>query len=219
MSFHVPTLNCYRLYLVTDPVLHAGYTVLEQVEQAARGGVKMIQIREKSIDDDAFVEEAKEARKITRQHGAWLIINDRPDIMVEAGADGLHIGQDDISLKEARKICGNEAIIGVSVHNREEAIKAESEGADYLAVNGIFYTDTKRDIGKLPGLRGAMEISRVAKVPVVGIGGIKLDNAASVIATGIDGVAVVTAITKSKNIQKTCKKFFAVIDNALESRD
>lgn len=212
-----PSLHDYRLYFVTDPHLHKGYSVLEQVELALQGGVKIIQIREKSLPLPEYSKIASEALKLTRSHDAFIIINDAIEVVKEAGADGLHLGQEDIPLKEARTILGHNVIIGISVKTVEEANQAERDGADYLAVNGVFPTQTKENLGYCPGLDGVAAICRNTRLPVVGIGGINLGNCFSVIEAGANGIAVVTAITMSDNIPDTCRSFFEIMGKA-ESR-
>lgn len=206
-----PAIHDYLLYLVTDPVLHKGYSVLEQIELALRGGVKMIQIRDKGGSQSSFIELALRALKLTYAHDAFLIINDSVEVARESGSDGVHLGQEDMPVDKARTILGDNAIIGVSVKTVDEAMKAEKEGADYVAVNGVFPTATKSDLGYIPGLEAVMRIRRNISLPVIGIGGINLGNCASVIASGADGVAVVTALTLSENIPETCRSFFDIM--------
>ena len=208
-----PSLEDYRLYFVTDPRLNKGYSVLEQVELALRGGVKIIQVREKELPLPEFIKLASEALKLTRAHDAFLIINDIVEAVNSVGADGIHLGQDDMPLKEARKIVGNDVIIGISVKSVDEAIQAERDGADYLAINGVFPTLTKEDLGYCPGLEGVTTICRSTHLPVVGIGGINLDNCCSVVEAGADGIAVVTAITMSDDIPDTCQTFLELMRN------
>lgn len=206
-----PTLNDYRLYLVTDSRLHKGYSVLEQVKLALQGGIRIIQLREKELPETNFIKKASEALKLTRAHNAFLIINDSVEVVRSVGADGLHLGQEDMSLRQARKILGHDIIIGVSVKTAEEAIEAEHNGADYVAVNGVFPTATKEDLGYLPGLEGVAKIRQCTGLPVVGIGGITLQNCRNVIEAGAHGIAVVTAITMSDDIPRTCRSFLELI--------
>jgi len=203
-----PSSHDFRLYLVTDPCLNKGYAVLEQVELALQGGVKIIQIREKSLPVIDYIKLASDALQLTRAHNAFLIINDNVDVAMSAEVDGLHLGQEDMTIREARKIVGEDFIIGASVKTVDEAIRAEEDGADYLAVNGVFPTTTKEDLGYCVGLEGVALISQNTRLPVIGIGGITLDNCHSVIEAGANGIAVVTAITMSDNIPQTCCSFF-----------
>jgi thiamine-phosphate diphosphorylase len=203
-----PILSDYRLYLVTDSYLHKGYTVLEQVDLALQGGIRIIQLREKELPEPDFIKLASEALKLTRARNAFLIINDSLEVVQAIGADGLHLGQEDMPLAKARKIAGNDVVIGVSVKTGEEALQAERDGADYVAVNGVFPTATKEDLGYLPGLEGVTKIRQSTRLPVIGIGGINLQNCCSVIEAGAHGIAVVTAITLSDDIPGTCRSFF-----------
>ena len=203
-----PIPSDYRLYLVTDSRLHKGYTVLEQVRLAIQGGIKIIQLREKELPETDFIKLASEALKLTRAAGTFIIVNDSVNIVQAVGADGLHLGQEDMPLVEARKILGDNVAIGVSVKTAQEAVQAERDGADYVAVNGVFPTATKEDLGYLPGLEGVAKIRQATKLPVIGIGGINLQNCRSVIEAGAHGVAVVTAITMSDDIPRTCQAFF-----------
>lgn len=199
---------------MTDPRLHRGYTVLEQVELALQGGVKIIQVREKNLPAADYIKLAADALKLTRAHGAFLIINDSVEVARAAGADGIHLGQEDMPVAEVRKILGQDAVIGVSVKTVEEVVRAEKDGADYLAVSGVFPTGTKEDLGYCPGLDGVKQIRQHARLPVIGIGGINLHNCRSVIESGAHGVAVVTAITMSEDIPHTCRAFLEIIVNS-----
>lgn len=203
-----PSLSDYRLYFVTDSRLNRGYPVLEQVELALRGGVKIIQIREKEMPVKEFTDLASQALGLTRTHDAFLIINDSLEVASFVGADGLHLGQEDVSVGRAREILGKDAVIGLSVKTVEEAIRGEKDGADYLAVNGVFPTATKEDLGYCPGLEGVAHIRRSTRLPVIGIGGITLDNCRCVIEAGADGIAVVTAITMADDIPAACRCLF-----------
>ncbi len=204
----------YRLYLVTDPVFHRGYSVLEQVELALRGGVRIVQIRDKDARSEDYALLVTKALALVRTYDAFLIVNDNPHVVVETGAHGLHIGQEDMPLREARTIVGNDVIIGVSVKTSEEAILAQEGGADYVALNGVFPTSTKEDLGFCPGLDGVARIRRCTSIPVVAIGGITPGNCRAVIEAGADGVAVVTAITMADDIPRTCRSFFEILEGA-----
>lgn len=185
--------------------------MLEQVSLALLGGVKIIQIRDKGLPAEDFIKLASDALKITRADNGFLIINDAVDVAKAIRADGIHLGQEDMPVKEARKIMGNDAIIGISVKTVDEALRAQEDGADYLAVNGVFPTATKDDLGYCVGLEGVRSIRECTHLPLIGIGGINLHNCRSVIEAGANGIAVVTAITMSDNIPQTCRLFFEQI--------
>jgi len=209
-----PSSQDYRLYLVTDPVLNKGYPVLEQVRLALEGGVKLIQLREKELATGLFVDLARKALEMTRTAGAFLIINDRVDVALAANADGVHVGQGDMNLKDARRLLGRNKIIGVSVRSAEEARQVEASGADYIAASGVFTTDTKRDVGEALGRDSLRVIREAASLPLIAIGGIKIENCAEVIKAGADGVAVITGITMSDDISATCRAFIDEIERA-----
>ncbi len=213
-----PTIGAFRLYLVTDPRLCRGRTVLEQVRLALEGGVRLVQLRDKGLDTDEFVSLAVAARRQTAACRGWLLVNDRLDVAVAAGADGVHLGQDDASPVEARRLLGSRALIGVSVSSPDEARRAESDGADYLAVNGVFTTATKAFAGVLPGLAGVSAIRAATRLPLLGIGGIHAGNCGEVISAGADGVAVVTAITMADDIPVACRELLAAVETALARR-
>jgi thiamine-phosphate pyrophosphorylase len=183
----------YSLYLVTDSGLLGGKDLLKTVEQAIQGGVTVVQIREKYLPSREFFQVALAIKAVTDKYQVPLIINDRADIALAVDATGLHIGQDDLPLAEARKLLGPDKIIGVSAATLEEALLAQSQGADYLGVGAIFPTNTKDDADSvsLPQLQA---IKAGVTIPIVAIGGINGSNIQSVMETGVDGAAVVSAI-------------------------
>jgi thiamine-phosphate pyrophosphorylase len=209
-----PAYRDYLLYFVTDSRLNRGYSVLEQVESALQGGVRIIQVREKDLSSSDYIRIASEALKLTGKYGGFLVINDSVEVLTAVGADGLHLGQEDMPVAEARSIVGKNVFIGASVKTVEEALRAEADGADYIAVNGVFFTGTKDDLGYLPGLDGVAEIRACTRLPVLGIGGITPENCRSVMNAGADGIAVVTAITMSDNIPATCRYFLELLQTA-----
>ena len=158
----------------------------------------MVQLREKNINSYLMYQRALSIKKITDEYHIPLIINDRLDIMLAVGADGVHLGQQDISVKIARKLIGKDKIIGVSAHCPEEAEKAERDGADYLGVGAIFPTTTKKDIIITP-VDVLRKIKETVSVPVVAIGGINQNNINTLKGSHVDGVAVISAIMKSKD--------------------
>lgn len=183
----------YSLYLVTDRPLLVGKELLTTVEKAIQGGVTVVQIREKELSTLEFYKVACEVKKITTKYGVPLIINDRLDIALAVDADGLHIGQKDLPLPIARQLLGREKLIGVSVMNERQALLAVETSADYLGIGAIFPTATKDDADQVS--LGALEkIKKLVDIPVVAIGGIQATNIEKVMATGVDGAAVVSAI-------------------------
>jgi thiamine-phosphate pyrophosphorylase len=189
------------LYLCTDRLLSLGRPLLEAVEAAIRGGVTMIQLREKEAPTGEFFALAKELLAFTRPRHIPLIINDRLDIALAAGADGLHIGQSDLPLKEARRIAGPGLIIGVSASSPEKALAAERDGADYIGAGAVFPTGSKADVAAIIGVEGLRAVCSAVKIPVVGIGGIGPGNVRGIMEAGAAGAAVISAILSQPDIE------------------
>ena len=185
--------NPYSLYLVTDTDLCPRGKLLDVVEAAIRGGVTLVQLREKEISSRAFYEEARALKQITDRYGVPLIINDRLDIMLAVDAAGLHIGQSDIPAEAARRIMGPDKLLGLSAGTVQQAVAAKANGADYIGVGAVFPTATKRDAVWI-GRETLRQIKAAAELPVVGIGGINAGNISQIYGSGIDGVAVVSAL-------------------------
>lgn len=201
----------YSLYLVTDRDILGERDLCKAVEDSIKGGATIVQLREKFIDDNKFLEIAKEVQKITKKYNIPLIINDNVKIAKEIDAEGVHIGQSDESLEEARKELGENKIIGVSVGSIEEALKAEIGGADYLGIGTIFYTGSKKDINEPLGIENLKNIVESIKIPCVAIGGIHLNNIKEVMETGINGVAVISEILGKEDIEKASKTLLSFI--------
>jgi thiamine-phosphate pyrophosphorylase len=178
---------------------------LEVAQAAIAGGADCLQLREKNLDGGEFLRRAKELVSLCRKTGVISIINDRPDIAVLSGADGVHVGQDDLPASEARKIVGREKIVGVSTHCIEHAQKAVRDGADYIGVGPVFRSSTKpREI--LPGLEYAKEISQKIRLPAVAIAGISSENVDEVLRTGIRRVAITAAITGCDDVKSAAER-------------
>lgn len=188
------------LYLVTDRDLIKNRSMEEAIEEAIQGGASIVQLREKDCSSLDFYNVAIEVKKVTDKYNVPLIINDRIDIALAVDAAGVHLGQGDLPCKKAREIMPKGKIIGVSAHNLEETLKAQKDGADYLGCGAVFSTSTKKDVTNL-------EISELAKIkknvnlPMVAIGGINENNIEKLYGTGIDGVAVVSAIIGKEDIK------------------
>ena len=191
----------YSLYLVTDRMRMSAATLGEAVEQAAAGGCTVVQLREKAISSLDFYMLALEMKGITDRYGIPLIINDRIDIALAAGAAGVHIGQKDIPADIARRVIGKEMLLGVSVGSVGEARNAVKAGADYLGVGAMFPTETKPEAG-LVSMEELGKIRRAVDVPIVVIGGIGKENAMLFKTVGIDGLAVVSAVIAQPDIKK-----------------
>ncbi len=200
----------YSLYLCTDRNLTAD--IEKAVELAIKGGVTVVQLREKNCSSKEFFEVGKSLKKITASKNIPLIVNDRLDIAQAIDAAGVHVGQSDLPCKVARKILGAEKIIGVSVSTVEEARQAEIDGANYLGVGAMFATNTKTD-AKLVTLDTLKKIRAAVKIPIVAIGGINLETVAQIKPAKIDGVAVVSAIITAENPEIAAKNLLNVWRN------
>ncbi len=199
----------YTLYLVTDRELMSTKTLEEAVEQAIMGGCTLVQLREKTASSREFYQTALNIKTITDKYKVPLIINDRVDIALAIDADGVHVGQSDLPATIVRKIIGKDKILGVSAGCAEKAIEAQREGADYIGVGALFSTSTKTD-AKSVSKETLMKIIKEVSIPVVGIGGINEQNAARLKNTGIDGIAVVSAIIAQKDIKLSAEKMLKI---------
>lgn len=192
--------NDLLLYAVTDRSWLGNRTLTEQVEEALKGGATIIQLREKDLDDNAFLEEAKQIQKICRQYQAKLIINDNVLVAMKMNADGIHIGQKDMSMQDAKAMIDEDKILGVSVQTVEQAMYAEQMGADYLGVGAVFPTTSKSDADAV-SYEMLQSICRAVNIPVVAIGGIGVHNISKLADSGIAGVAVISAIFAAPDIR------------------
>ena len=199
------------LYLVTDPQVAEGNSFLEVIEDAVKGGVTLVQLREKDCSSREFYDKALAIKHLLSSYDVPLIINDRLDIALAVDADGLHIGQEDIPYDVARKILGPDKIIGLSVENKTDALRANKLDIDYIGISPVFSTPTKIDTAPALGLEGSRLINSISKHPSVGIGGIHLQNAASIIAAGSDGISVVSAIMMAKDPFRAAQELKQII--------
>ena len=183
-----------RLYLVTDRPLALGRDLEWVVGEAVKGGVTLVQLREKEIDTREFIALGRRLKALLAPLGVPLLINDRVDVALAVDADGVHIGQSDMPYADARRLLGPEKIIGLSVENEAEALAANALDVDYIAVSPVYLTATKTDTAAAFGLEGVRRVAALTRHPVVGIGGMNARTAADVIRAGADGVAVVSAI-------------------------
>ena len=193
-----------RLYAVTDRSWLGDKTLVEAVEEACRGGITFLQLREKDLNPEDFMEEARVLKKVAQKYQIPFVINDNVAIAKEVDADGVHVGQSDMELKKAREILGPDKIIGVSAHNVEEAVLAEKNGADYLGVGAFHATGTKEE-EKVVDRETYQAIRSAVSIPVVAIGGISLENIGELKGYGVDGVALVSAIFASRDIEAACR--------------
>lgn len=194
MAFTLP-----KIYPITDTLI-SGLSHAEQIKLLAAGGASLIQLREKKASPREFYEAAREAMLIGRRLGVRIIINDRVDIAIAVGADGVHLGQDDLPPDRVRSLLGEGPIIGFSTHTLEQALAADSAPVDYVAIGPVFHTSTKEKPDAVVGLEALSEIKRRISKPLVAIGGVTLDRARSVIASGADSVAIISDLLSTGDI-------------------
>jgi thiamine-phosphate pyrophosphorylase len=197
--------NRLLLHLVTDRSLSQARSLVEVVAEAVAGGVTCVQLREKSCSTRQFLDEALALKALLQPLGVPLIINDRVDIALAVGAAGVHLGQSDMPISHARRLLGPDCLIGISAESMADALEAEQQGADYIGISPVFNTPTKTDTAPALGLEGIRRIRELARIPLVGIGGINLTNARQVLAAGADGVAVVSAIMAAESPREAAK--------------
>lgn len=192
------------LYAVTDRAWVGRQSLYEQVESALKGGATCIQLREKELDDAAFLKEAQELSSLCKKYDVPFFINDNVEVAIQCKADGIHVGQEDMTAVQVRQKVGDSMMIGVSVHSVEEALEAVKNGADCLGVGAMFSTSTKTDVSVLPKeiLR---DICAAVDIPVVAIGGISKENIWQLSETGVDGVALVSTIFGAEDIESECR--------------
>lgn len=209
-----------RLYLVTDRRLAGERGVVATVEAAIAGGVTLVQVRSPDIFGRSFVEEARALKALLKPHGIPLIVNDRIDVALASDADGVHVGQSDIDPADVRAMLGPDRIIGLSVHSETEwqASQASIAAVDYLGVGPAYATSTKQNAASAIGPVGIARLMGLSHLPVVGIGGIGPSNAADVMASGVDGIAVVSAIMAASDPASAARDLRQVVDIAINSR-
>ncbi|WP_348521812.1 thiamine phosphate synthase [Clostridium sp. BJN0001] len=196
-----------QLYAITDRHWLNGMKLKDVVEEVLKSGATFLQLREKELNHDDFVAEAKEIKKLTDKYNVPFVINDDISVAKEVDADGVHIGQSDMEYTKAREILGNDKIIGVSAGNLEEAKIAEKKGADYIGIGAIFHTNTKKDACDM-SKETLLEITRNVNIPIVAIGGITYDNCDYLKGIGVDGISVISAIFGAENPTEATKKLF-----------
>jgi len=211
-----------RLYALLDPEI-SGERLPELAQAAIEGGATLIQLRDKRGETRQLLAEARVLKRVLALHSVPLIINDRVDVALAAGADGVHVGQDDMPAEDARRLLGREALIGLSIKTTEEARAAPLDVVDYVGVGGVYATSSKNNpqppIGAA-GLRTLIEVirARTPGMPVAAIAGIDETNAAEVIAAGADGIAVIAALARAEDPVRAAKRLRAIVDRALRAR-
>ncbi len=204
------------LYAVTDRMWTGNQTLYEQVEDALRGGVTCVQLREKELSDEDFLKEAIEIKELCHRYNVPFFINDNVDVAIKCASDGIHVGQEDMEAGKVRSLVGENMIIGVSVHSVEEAIDAVKNGADCLGVGAMFSTSTKLDAGVL-SMQTLYDICHSVDIPVVAIGGLNKNNIAELAGTGVDGIALVSAIFAAENIEKECRELYRISEEMVRA--
>lgn len=197
------------LYAVTDRSWLGTQSLYEQVEQALSGGATCIQLREKDLDPEEFLKEALKIKELCRRFQVPFLINDNVDLAIKCGADGVHVGQRDMEAGKVRQLIGPDRILGVSAQTPEQAKLAQENGADYLGVGAVFPTSTKEDASPVTH-EALKEIAGSVSIPICAIGGINKGNILKLSGTGIDGVALVSAIFASKDIEAECRSLLAL---------
>jgi len=198
------------LYFVTDSRL-SKQGISTDAKQVIDAGCRIVQYREKEKGSREMIEEANQLAKLCKEKGVLFLINNDVDVALAVEADGVHLGQDDMPVQKAREMLGEEKVIGITVHNVEEALDAKEQEADYVSVSPIFHTDTKKDAGKPAGIQLIKEVKKRVKLPIVAIGGINQGNVQEVIEAGADSVAVISAIVCSENPKEAAKRIIKKI--------
>jgi len=205
-----------RLYAVTDHSWLNGETLYAQIEKALKGGTTCVQLREKDLSDDEFLKEAFEIKALCKQYNVPFFINDNVEIAIKCGADGIHVGQHDMKASDVRARIGCNMILGVSAQTVAQAIEAEKNGADCLGVGAVFSTTTKLDADSVSH-NTLKDICNAVSIPVVAIGGINKSNIMELSGTGVDGVALVSAIFASKDIEKECCELLSLSERMVKA--
>lgn len=204
------------LYAVTDRRWLGGRRLADQVEEALKGGVTFVQLREKDLDEERFLEEAREIKELCGRYGVPFVINDNVDIAQAVDADGVHVGQSDMEAGDVRARLGQDKIIGVSAQTVEQALLAESRGADYLGVGAVFATGSKADASEVDH-ETVKAICQAVHIPVIAIGGITGENVGALTGTGVCGAAVISAIFAQEDVEEGTRKLKEAVRCMVES--
>ena len=201
----------FNLYLITGRGETLGRNLEFVVEEALRGGVRAIQLREKDLSTKELYETAHELRRLTSRYGAKLFINDRVDIALAVDADGVHIGAGSLPIYKVRRLLGERKLIGVSCHNQVQAITAQEMGADFITFGPVFHTASKAPYGDPLGVEKLRAINDLLQIPVFGLGGINLKNCAQVVSSGVRGIALISAILSASEPRDAAKGLLALL--------
>ena len=208
----------YDLCVITRNVAHLNRTHLDVARAALEGGATIIQFRDKELDSRALLDLSLQLRQLTRAHGATFIVNDRLDIALASDADGVHLGQADLPVAVARRLMGEQAIIGCSASSPQEATAAEAAGASCLGVGPVYPTGSKSDAGEAIGVSAIAQIRRAVQIPLLAIGGITCQNVAEVIAEGADGIAVIAAVAEAPDMVAAAADLRRCVQEARRAR-
>jgi len=206
----------YDLYVITNETISRGLSHIEIARQAIAGGATVIQLRDKTRGCRELASIGREISRITQKTGTLFVVNNRLDVAIACGADGVHLGQGDLRVDVARQIAPVGFVVGVSVGSVDEAVQAEAEGADYIAVSPVFSTGSKQDAGPGHGLSVLRAIRSRVSCPVIAIGGINRSNVAEVVRAGADGVAVISAVVGSPDISAAAREMRGIVTRAKE---
>ena len=201
----------FNLYLITDRLRNVEHRLVEVVEEALKGGVRAVQLREKDLPSRDLYELAYELRKVTTRYNARLFVNDRLDIAMAVDADGVHLGERSIPIHRARRVLGEKKLIGVSCHNQVSAIAAQETGADFITYGPVFYTPSKAVYGQPVGLESLENVVNLLQIPIFGLGGITRNNVRKVVDIGVHGIALVSAILGAENPREESKALLALL--------
>ena len=204
-----------HLYAITDRAWTGEKSLYEQIEEALKNGVSCLQLREKNLDEDEFIKEAKKIAALCNKYNIPFIVNDNVNVAIASNANGIHIGQGDMDIKKVRSLVGEKMIIGVSAHTVEEAREAEKNGADYIGIGAVFNTSTKNDVMPV-SYETLKSICEAVSIPKVAIGGINKDNISKLKGSKVDGVAVISAIFGAKDIGSATKELSILVKELFE---
>jgi thiamine-phosphate pyrophosphorylase len=201
----------FNLYLITGRAETLGRNLEFVVEEALRGGVRAVQLREKSLSTKEYYETAYELRRLTSRYGAKLIINDRVDVALAVEADGVHIGAESLPIYKVRRLLGEKKLIGVSCHNQVQAITAQEMGADFITFGPVFYTQSKAPFGDPVGLEKLNSVIEMLQIPVFALGGVNRDNCGEVLSCGVRGIALISGILSAPDPREAAKGLLALL--------
>ena len=209
----------FNLYLITGRGETLGRNLEFVVEEALRGGVRAVQLRDKGVSTKDLYETAQELRRLTSRYGAKLFINDRADVALAVDADGVHIGSTSLPLYKVRRLLGERKLIGVSCHNQTQAITAQEMGADFITFGPVYHTPSKAEYGEPVGVEKLDKVAQMLQIPVFALGGVNLDNCSDAVSGGVRGIALISAILSAPEPRDAAKKLLALLPPLEEHHD